>query len=290
MHGPLQKTVAKYDKALKEADSSKYKLSIQSSLDGFSFVLFDENTKKFQSVESISLPNLRNADEFGDTFEKYAENHSWLNLPYKQVSIIHECTQSTLVPSPLFDPQELNNYTNLNFVVSENEVVKADKLPNVDAYKIYGIPKVIIDTFLRQYPDHRLFCHASILIESLLVLNKNSPAIMRCYVNVRNSYLDIVILEGRQLLFYNSFEYKSIEDFIYYLIFVLEQLKLNPEEIELGLAGYIEKNSKLFEIVYKYIRNISFLPQNDSYEYSYIFQEVPSHRYFNLLSLNQCEL
>ncbi|MEA3399321.1 MAG: DUF3822 family protein, partial [Patescibacteria group bacterium] len=40
----------------------------------------------------------------------------------------------------------------------------------------------------------------------------------------------------------------------YFLLFVLEQLKLNPEEIELIFIGAIEKSSNLYEIIFKYIR------------------------------------
>ena len=91
-------------------------------------------------------------------------------------------------------------------------------------------------------------------------------------------------------MYYNAFKYKTKEDFIYYLIFVLDQLKLNPEEIELVLSGLIDKNSKLFEMVYKYVRNITFPPLDASYNYSYIFNDIPSHQYSNLLNLFLCEL
>ena len=121
------------------------------------------------------------------------------------------------------------------------------------------------------------------------MLHKNLQFQKRIFVNVRNSYLDIIITEERKLLYYNSFNYRSKEDFIYYVIFVLEQLKLNPEEIDLILSGYIDKNSKIFDIIFNYVRNIRFQGLTDSFKYSYIFNDIPSHYYFNLLNVGLCE-
>ena len=290
MPGHITQTVLKYDEALQKADSENYKLSIQVSLDGFSFCIFNEAQNKFLSIESNTLHNVKNTDDFCIIFEDFFQKHPWLNLSYKRVNILFESPKSTLIPTPLFDAKEEKNYTKLNFTFSDDQKIRTDKLVNVDAYKLYTVPKQIIDLLNRLFPGYYLFSHAGILIESLLILNKNQPVHKRCYVNVRNSYLDIIITEGRKLLYYNAFNYKTKEDFIYYLIFVLDQLKLNPEEIELVLSGCIDKNSKLFEIVYKYVRNITFPPLTDSFNYSYIFNDIPSHYYFNLLNFYLCEL
>lgn len=290
MPGHITQTVLKYDEALQKADSENYKLSIQLSLDGFFFCLFNEAQNKFLSIESVTFRNVKNAENFCTLFENYFQNHSWLNLSYKRVNVLFESSNSTLIPTPLYDEKEKENYTKLNFSLTDDLEIRTDKLANVDAYKIYTVPIEIIDLLNKLFPGCFLYSHAGILIESLLVLNKNQPLHKRCYVNVRNSYLDIIISEGRKLLYYNSFNYKTKEDFIYYLIFVLDQLKLNPEEIELVLSGYIDKNSKLFELVYKYVRNVSFPQLATSYKYSYIFNDIPAHHYFNLLNLYLCEL
>lgn len=290
MPGHITQSVLKYDEALQKADSKNYKLSIQLSLDGFSFCILNETQNKFLSIESHAIHNVKNIDSFCNLFRDFVENHPWLNLFFKQVSILFESQKSTLIPTPLYDEREQDNYTKLNFTLSEDQIIKTDKLVNVDAYKLYVVPKQIIDLLNNLFHGHNLSSHASVLIESLLVINKNLPASKRCYVNARNSYIDIIITEGRKLLYYNAFNYKTKEDFIYYLIFVLEQLKLNPEEIELILSGYIDKNSKLFEMVYKYVRNISFAQLSDSLGYSYIFNDIPAHQYSNLLNYYLCEL
>ena len=71
-------------------------------------------------------------------------------------------------------------------------------------------------------------------------------------------------IANQKLLLYNTFEYQTKEDFIYYLLFTAEQLQLNPEIFQLKLFGKISKENELYQIAYKYIRNVSlFFEHND---------------------------
>ena len=84
MPGHITQTVLKYDDALQKADSENYKLSIQLSLDGFSFCIFNDAQNKFLSIESNTLHNVKNIDDFCILFEDFFQKHPWLNLSYRQ--------------------------------------------------------------------------------------------------------------------------------------------------------------------------------------------------------------
>jgi len=57
---------------------------------------------------------------------------------------------------------------------------------------------------------------------------------------------------------FNSFEYNTPEDFIYYILFTAEQMGMNPESFKLELLGTITEKDPFFAIAYKYVRHISF--------------------------------
>jgi Protein of unknown function (DUF3822) len=67
------------------------------------------------------------------------------------------------------------------------------------------------------------------------------------------------VVENQKLLLFNSFDYQTKEDFIYYILFTAEQLQLNPETFKLQLLGEISEESDLFKIAFKYIRNVSLM-------------------------------
>lgn len=290
MHHQIHQIIKKYDEALTKAQIKKYKLSIQASLDGFSFCILNSESNKYLSVESLTFENSKSVNDFCSWLKGFYSENSWLNNEFSQVQVLFESEKSTLIPAPLFEETEKENYSKFNFAVPDDHEVLSDKISSLDAFNLYTIPVQIVNTIKELYPSAGLYCQSSALIESLLIINKNRSAIKRTFANVRNTHVDVVITDGRKLLYYNAFPYKTSEDFIYYLMFVFEQLQMNPAEVELVLSGFINRDSKLFDITYKYIRNINFQQYSDSFLYSYIFNDVPAHYYFNLLNLNQCEL
>ena len=102
------------------------------------------------------------------------------------------------------------------------------------------------------------------LIYKLILHSKNNSE-KQFYVNVTNNNFDIVVIENSKLLCYNTFSFKSKEDFIYYILFTSEQLQLNPEELLLYFIGDIEEESELYHITYQYIRNVSFIKIDNSF-------------------------
>ena len=90
-----------------------------------------------------------------------------------------------------------------------------------------------------------------------------------------------MVLKDSQILFYNIFEYQTKEDFIYYILFTLEQLELSSEETNISLTGNIDEHSELYKILYTYVRNVSFFnSKNPVYNNQ---TEIDKHSNFILL-------
>ena len=64
-------------------------------------------------------------------------------------------------------------------------------------------------------------------------------------------------------------------------MFTAEQLNLNPEDFQLTFLSDIEKESELYELVYKYVRNVNFF--KPEYEIPTEF-EISEHSNFTLLN------
>ncbi|MBM3435779.1 MAG: DUF3822 family protein [Bacteroidetes bacterium] len=288
MYGKIIPVVKKYDEALNQADFSKLNLIIQLAIDGASFCIFNIESSKFLSIESVEFENPDQNDNVGYLLKQLFQDHLIRANTFNSVYILFESNSTSLVPIPLFDENEKASFSNFSFTGRQNCQLMHDKINNIEAYNLYLVPKVLIETAGELFPGHINFGHSKILIESLLIKYKNSLNQKRIFANVRSSCLDILVLEGKKLLYYNIFSYKTREDFVYFIIFVMDQLNLNPEESELKLSGYIDKNSKIFDILYKYIRHVSFLERTNSFSYSYLFGDIPSHYFFSLLNLPVC--
>jgi hypothetical protein len=66
------------------------------------------------------------------------------------------------------------------------------------------------------------------------------------------------VLKGAKLLFNNTFRFKTKEDFLYFMLFAMEQLQLDAETVQVIFMGMITEDSKIAELVTRYVRNIRF--------------------------------
>lgn len=233
------------------------KLSIQVSLTGFSFCCFDtlNNTViSFKEVQFETFQKPHKIEElFGEAFKKNPE----LKETYDEILVIHNNNLSTFVPTALFDEEYLGSYLQYNTKVFESDFFTFDQLKNYQMNAVY-IPYVNINNYFIDQIGSFDYKHVnSILVEKILDASKNNDD-KKMILNFNTGHFEIIVVQNQKLLLFNSFEYQTPEDFIYYLLFTAEQLNLNPESFQLELLGTIEKGDPFYAIAYKYIRNISF--------------------------------
>lgn len=290
MPGKHIQVIKAYDESLNQADTENLKLSIQLALDGFSFSIFNPENQKYLSIESQNLnPNNSTNDKLGKVLEALSEKE-WMHRKYNSVNIFFEIPVVSLVPAPLFKAHEQETLSSFNFNIPTGNSLNSERLQNLDAYLLFHEPNNLVETLQPQFEKAIIQSHARVLVDSLLLINKNLSSNKRMFVNVRNGYLDILIIEGKQLLFYNIFHYVSKEDFIYFILFVMDQLDLSPEEISLQISGFINKKSALFDMAFRYVKNVDFVLPSNAFTYSHVFDDIPLHYYFNLFNSPLCVL
>ena len=76
------------------------------------------------------------------------------------------------------------------------------------------------------------------------------------YVNINKSYLNIIVFKGRELNYSNSFNYKSKDDILYFLLFVMEQNKLVNNKTKIKLIGEKEDTNHHYTYLSKFVKNI----------------------------------
>ena len=234
-------------------------LSIQFSLDGFSFCITDAISKKnilftnYVFKNTVSTPEVL-LDKIINIFATDTD----LQQDFTSVIAIHQNNLATLVPTTYFDRNNLAPYLKYTVKTLLTDFITYDCLLNNTVNTVY-IPYVNINNYLFQnFGEFEYKHHSTVLIEKLVHFSKeNSEA--QFFVHVSKNHLDIIVCKNDSLLFYNTFTYTTKEDFIYYILFTAEQLQLNPDVFQLTFIGDIEKDSDLYKITYTYVRNINFM-------------------------------
>ena len=188
----------------------------------------------------------------------------------------------------LFDESKKETYLKFIHSIPKDSRVLSDQLKHMSAANVYYGSEQLIKYISSVWPSAKIIHSSTVLIESLLINFKNILSEKTVYTNVKANYFEVVNFKHGKLNFYNTFRYKTKEDFIYFLLATLEQLNLNPENTDLVFLGDLDKQDPLFEISYKYIRNCSLIGKNKAFNYSYIFDEVNYLKYYILLNILQC--
>lgn len=107
----------------------------------------------------------------------------------------------------------------------------------------------------------------------------------KLFVQIDGNLLHIVYFRALdKLQFYNSFEFRTAEDFAYFTNLVAESLGLKRTETELVLSGDVAQPSKIYDMAFTYFQNVSFL-HNTKLVYSALFSTYPKHQNIALFSI-----
>ena len=235
-------------------------LSILLQPDGFSFCISSKNEEDQPIVETLSF-DLHNATpQIQTDFLKhsFSENEHLVNSTFKSVNIAHANNLSTFVPKAFFKEENISDYLKYNIKVLQNDFIVHDVIEGAEMINVY-IPFVYLNNFLFDKFGSFEYRHSStVMVASLL--KKTTPKDESIfYINVENGFFQITVIQNNKLVLYNAFDFKTKEDFIYFILFTAEQLEMNPDVFKLYLSGQIDKESVLYKIVYTYIRNVHFL-------------------------------
>lgn len=251
-------------------------LSIQISLSGLSFCILQKDTNTITALKELRFDKKLNPLEVLDQLKHLFNTEGITQNTYSAITVIHENDLSTLVPKPLFNEDCIADYLKFNSKILKSDFIAFDEILINDTINVY-VPYININNFIYDQFGTFTFKHVStVLVEELLLLEKNTNG-PKMYVNINTTHFEMVVINNAKLLLYNTFEYKTAEDFIYYILFAIEQLQLNPETCQLILLGHVHKDDSLHNIAYKYIRNVSFGNRHETYNYT----ENPTSSYSN---------
>ncbi|MDH7446692.1 DUF3822 family protein [Aquimarina sp. 2201CG14-23] len=263
-------------------ETTKYILSIQVSLNGLSFCTVNSDNEIIaleQENFGMQLSPEQTLDKIKNAFNTYPQ----LKYDFSSVEVIYQNDLYTFVPKALFDQELLKEYLKHNIKILENDFIVYDELDQHDLVTVY-IPYININNFFFEAFGSFTFKHSSsVLIDTLLSKEKNNEAAC-VYAHMHAASFDLIVINKGKLVLGNSYIYDSNEDFLYYLMFTVEQLRLNPEEFQLIFLGDISKNSDCYTLAYKYIRHIDFGNKNEAIKISESLLPIEAHQHFVLLS------
>jgi len=232
-------------------------LSILIAQDGLSFCILNKKQNSIENFHTESFSKILNPEKILEELKKAFKFHLLEETKQKitSVKVIYSNALYSIVPHTYFSEENLTDYLKFNIKILKTDFIAFDHIEAIEAKNVF-IPYTNINNYLLDNFGEFNYKHASTLfIEQFSEIANQTEA----YVYVEKNMLSLYIFKDKELLLANSFEYFTPQDFIYYILFCFEQLKLDTEKVRLKILGKINETDSTYNYLYTYIKEIEFL-------------------------------
>lgn len=234
------------------------------------YFILSQTHRQVMFFGNYALHNLTNETELCERVERMVERDEILQLKFGQVTIGID-TPYSLVPAAF------------SAILPLAAAEVSQTFAAVGLELRYTMPAVA-GTLKRFYPEASLSHVAATYIN--IFPEWLDDTTNKLWVNVAEGYFDVVRFnEQRSVHFVNRFTFKTATDFIYHLLLCAEQQHCDREVTELVLCGEVDIQSRIYDMCYRYFRNISFAQKPEHIHFSKAFDMFPKHLHFQLYNL-----
>lgn len=235
--------------------SKEYILSIRISADGFSFSIYNPvNSQVLYFCQRETDPSLSLTLNLKQAFKELY----FLVYTYKRVNIIVVSKRFTLLPSDIFETNQMEPFFYYNQFEKENEKVLHQVLNKERVIVLFGIDKTVYNLCRLYFVNIVFYSQIAPLIEYFSVKSQVRRT-RKVYAYLRHKAIDIYVFDQSAFQLVNSFNYTTIDDAIFYLLYVWKGLGLNQESDELYLLGEIPEKGRLQEELQRFILQVEEL-------------------------------
>ncbi len=273
-------------------DITHYSLSLLVGKHDFQFCIVDTRENRCLLVEDYVFEDKISGNQLSEALYKLFESHELLMAGYwKSIKLVVKNQKFTLLPSVFFSSDHLQDYLQMSAEVdhtADNFYYYKHVLS--EAVLVFAAEKNFIERIKSIYPTRsvQMIHQGSAFIEGIQS-HRDFTSERDLYVHIGRSHFSIVVTEENRLLYYNRFPYQNSQDIVKYTMIVMQQLQLDQNTTKVLVWGNIKVTSEHFQQLYRYIRNISYGSKPSYLKFSYVFDELPDHQYFDLYSIYICE-
>jgi len=275
-----------FDETLDINSTANYIISLQAGYDDLSFCILDIARNKYIMLRSYTPEESSrfNHEQISAVMEK---DDFLTGKKYNQVHLIMPSCEFTLVPSPLYDPGRKDEYFTFNHGINDNKVIFTNKLADNDSFLIFAVSKPLLEVINNFFPSAFPSHHLRPLFTHMTHAMKSEPKDY-IHLHIESDFFNIVVFRDQMLQYINAFRYRNISDIIYFVLNVYKTLGIQGEAT-IHLSGITERYDELTSSLSLYIRRISFAVPSGNFTFSYVFNNIPLHRFINLYTILNCE-
>lgn len=267
------------DKTFKIKQTSKYYLTVKFTETALNYCVYDPSKKRF-----VALANYENLDPY--QYDNIIVNDEILTQYYAKLRVIVPSQEHTLIPNKYFDVRNVNDYAALHFRNHESKIM-INEVPSLNAKQLFTFDERLQRTVTHFFEGALIYFEGTPLLEGLISQSSHTEKQL-FYIHVVKNTIQITVFTNGKLQFYNRFEYKTDDEFIYYPLFVCKQLDLNPKDLHVFMLGAIRPGDVTYNLIHHHFRKVHFGELSNRLGFSPEMTQIPQHRFYSLLNIELC--
>ncbi|MBL0054044.1 MAG: DUF3822 family protein [Bacteroidetes bacterium] len=268
--------------------ASNYSLFFYIAQDSFCFAMLENESNRFVGFKYYDLSFAKSLNETLSFVTKIIGEEKYLkDKSYKQVVLAAESRKNLFIPQAFFDEQNAQSYFDLNFDRMGHEDLFFEKIKYADFVNLYSVDSALSYFIKNNFPTAHVCHYISGWLTSLLLKYKDRPD-NYMFVNILNKTVNVCVIQNGKMIFYNTFQYFNEDDIMYFMMNVIEQLKLDTYTLKTELSQHGLKQLDMRNILSKYLRDIKFVDRTSNHIFSFHFNSVPAHYFPVIFDLSLC--
>lgn len=255
--------------------TNQYKLSIQVSLDGFSFLAVQPSEKNIVACKSTPL-NISTDKLIARHLKEWLENEEFFRNDFQEVKIFIFTERFTIIPDDCYSDEFSHELVSVVFDLNDEYSVKKNKIEDCNSHLYFPVHNDINEVLQLFFPKTRCFHPVNAILQIPMQPGKRNNSVIITFT--KNFYL--IVKRNNKLLLANTFQVSHKNDLIYNVINTFQQLETARTETDLFIDGVFSDNSEITELLKPYFENISSLKTDELV----INQEITNNRLLLYLS------
>lgn len=225
--------------------------------------------ERYELNGSISMAaNLRKAFQTSDFLKDAGE----------QVLVLVD-SNVLLVPESEFQAEQIDTLYEHTFSDADSDVRMFDELPELSAVALYAIGKELKAAIEERFGDVHYMAIGTPVWKYFHHLHYTGHQ-KKLFGYFHDKKLEVFAFSQKRFKFCNSYTVSHVNDALYFLLFVWEQLALDQENDELYVAGDVPGEEWLTGQLRRYVQRVSVVPSGSGqmpYDLSLLCREIQKH-------------
>ena len=262
---------------------AKYDLYVQLHINCLNLCVFDTEDNQCIFFESYDFSGVESDASLLDCLKSVWENNHLLTAgAWHKVVCLNVNREFVFIPYEHYNEDAAINYLMLNTHFDKDQhTLHQIKHYELDAVCSFPVNNTLEDWLNEQYKNIAVqYAHInSCFLQGLLANDHEGLS-----VSIHPELLSIGLLSNRKIKFINTFPYQTVDDILYFVLFVMDELGLSSEETSITMWSTEDEIDEVKGMLQKYIRNVELGNRPGNLNFPESFNTLPQQHSFDLFS------